>query len=712
MNPVVQQGLTAINAEEAHRVREKYKHVPPILTATASRFDTTRLRNCKIQLYPHQLAMVQRMFDADEYILKGRFVSEMFLKGECGCGKTYALIAFMAALKQQAGTQRKVAATLVVVPGTLVTQWRLAIREFGSGLVCKVLETYSEIMNLHTSASTFLRNDIVLTSIDSYPTLRDTLTGLNLSVERVIVDEVDGVAECQRIDCATFATRRLETGQSLQTIHSMTTGDQAINNNTANTVSGGQRGGQMTVVKPIPARYVIRVSATMTIPESTRTNHVVTVVECDKAFIQASIKLEVPFVNTVRCKDMYIQSILRHVLNENQLNALHALDFKTALRGFSGRGSIQVEDAHDVMEVVLNTYSSELQFNNNIIIELIRGFPALEDLDPLYGKEFQTLLVTDPAVAGGEPQVRLAPSMSPQLREWMSELTNNVPIHICEKYDEIKAECKRLRIANLRMRKRMSDADLCPGGYCHRTVSSQTRLYATPCCELQLCLFCFEKQQIDQQQLSRNPDTEEDPLADPHQGERCMLCREPASIRDYRLLHVQAADATENAENSNEASDEEQLLEDKKTALLNIIVGRKAELQEARTKYFENPDNSLPAPPVPKFLVGSGFSEIFMTLEPALKEVGITMGHLESGTAKKTDAVVRKFCDTEEIDVLFCQLSSVGSSVGRGLNLQVGSDVIFFERPSPAMAEQLIGRLQRPGRVSQLQVWNILHENE
>jgi hypothetical protein len=46
------------------------------------------------------------------------------------------------------------------------------------------------------------------------------------------------------------------------------------------------------------------------------------------------------------------------------------------------------------------------------------------------------------------------------------------------------------------------------------------------------------------------------------------------------------------------------------------------------------------------------------------------------------------------------------------MNLQNTSDIVLLHKTNVTMKEQVIGRAQRPGRTSQLKVWELLHGNE
>jgi len=49
---------------------------------------------------------------------------------------------------------------------------------------------------------------------------------------------------------------------------------------------------------------------------------------------------------------------------------------------------------------------------------------------------------------------------------------------------------------------------------------------------------------------------------------------------------------------------------------------------------------------------------------------------------------------------------------GCGMNLEFATDIIFFHKMTNEMKNQVIGRCQRPGRRSILNIWYLMHDNE
>jgi SNF2 family DNA or RNA helicase len=90
-----------------------------------------------------------------------------------------------------------------------------------------------------------------------------------------------------------------------------------------------------------------------------------------------------------------------------------------------------------------------------------------------------------------------------------------------------------------------------------------------------------------------------------------------------------------------------------------------------------------------------------------LVEMGISYIELDGGSIGAIDKDIYnfKFGDTR---VFMCNSKSFGC----GMNLENTSDIIFIHKTHEQMYSQVIGRAQRPGRTSPLNVYRLLHNNE
>ena len=81
---------------------------------------------------------------------------------------------------------------------------------------------------------------------------------------------------------------------------------------------------------------------------------------------------------------------------------------------------------------------------------------------------------------------------------------------------------------------------------------------------------------------------------------------------------------------------------------------------------------------------------------------------LDGGNVKDLDNIFFNYKSDPEIKILLID----NASFGVGINIEYATDIIFFNYTEPQMKEQIIGRAQRFGRTSKLQVWELVYKNE
>lgn len=106
-----------------------------------------------------------------------------------------------------------------------------------------------------------------------------------------------------------------------------------------------------------------------------------------------------------------------------------------------------------------------------------------------------------------------------------------------------------------------------------------------------------------------------------------------------------------------------------------------------------------------KVLIFSEYDNTFVIIENVLKILNIGYGYLKGNSLKNT---LDKYRHSKNVNVLLVNSRSYGS----GLNLENTTDVILFHKFDSQIENQVIGRAQRPGRTTPLNVWYLLHDNE
>jgi SNF2 family DNA or RNA helicase len=107
-----------------------------------------------------------------------------------------------------------------------------------------------------------------------------------------------------------------------------------------------------------------------------------------------------------------------------------------------------------------------------------------------------------------------------------------------------------------------------------------------------------------------------------------------------------------------------------------------------------------------KILIFSCSDTSFAKLTPILERKRIKYEYLK-GNGSHVNNVMEKY-KTGDINVLLVNVRYYGS----GFNMENTTDVIMFHKFDTEIEKQVVGRAQRFGRTSELNVWYLMYENE
>lgn len=107
-----------------------------------------------------------------------------------------------------------------------------------------------------------------------------------------------------------------------------------------------------------------------------------------------------------------------------------------------------------------------------------------------------------------------------------------------------------------------------------------------------------------------------------------------------------------------------------------------------------------------KTLIFSSFDNTFLAIEKSLKDNNQKYCKI-SGNTNQINSTVEKY-KNGNVNILLLNSSHFGS----GLNLQMTTDIIFFHKMSKDLEQQVIGRGQRYGRTSTLNLHFLCYNNE
>lgn len=208
---------------------------------------------------------------------------------------------------------------------------------------------------------------------------------------------------------------------------------------------------------------------------------------------------------------------------------------------------------------------------------------------------------------------------------------------------------------------RVVDSSYCP--ICYEDVAGAKSIM--PCCQNVFCLKCIARW------LSTD--------------KNCPMCKSPALIKDVYVVEDEKDDISKKVKEQKEIKNKPDTLSD---------------LIDSINNSNNNTTNNR------KIIIFSAFDSTFDVIEPILKSKSIEFERLQ-GTGAHIALVTRRY-KTMNLNVLLANAENFGS----GLNLENTSDVIMFHKFDSEVEKQVIGRAQRPGRKSPLNVWYLLNENE
>lgn len=169
----------------------------------------------------------------------------------------------------------------------------------------------------------------------------------------------------------------------------------------------------------------------------------------------------------------------------------------------------------------------------------------------------------------------------------------------------------------------------------------------------------------------------------------CPLCRENITITDDLMMITD--DHT-----GNEVSDEG------KDDGLPCVLSKFDTLAKLLGRIREGNANA-------KILIFSEFDRTFEKIACVIQTMGLRYGMLKGpGLMKNLERFKAVAPATDSLDILMINSTAYGS----GMNLENSTDVVLFHHSNKQTEAQVIGRAQRPGRTSHLNVWHLVNDTE
>ena len=262
-----------------------------------------------------------------------------------------------------------------------------------------------------------------------------------------------------------------------------------------------------------------------------------------------------------------------------------------------------------------------------------------------------------------------------------------------ERQDELhKLQTTKSDIENkmIAIRQRVKEANRCI--ICYDDIVQRT---VVNCCSNSFCFKCLSVW------LANKPS--------------CPMCKAPTTIKDMYIIESSSegseesggSEDSEGSEDSdNNATKTTKTTKRKKKRTIPVRPDSPSNIIHKNNHKVTNLINILKTNVEKKNLVFSQHDETFETIVIALKEHDISYSFLKGNCVNVTQTMAS--FKNGDIRVLLINPEHYGS----GMNLECTTDVIMFHKLESEMEKQVIGRANRYGRTSELNVWYLLHANE
>jgi hypothetical protein len=401
--------------------------------------------------------------------------------------------------------------------------------------------------------------------------------------------------------------------------------------------------------------------------------------KCNDLYIDNMFNLDIPNIYKIICKNIYLDSIFNGLVSNEEFKLLNAMDYSKLKKKFCNKIAQNEKEAVDFLvkdkidiieieEIRINDINKMLEYNtleerkNILNKQLEKSKKSLED------SKYKLNLIRDRLKENNccplcynefdESQKKV---ISPCCKNNICFTCTNNWFNIMKKTNCIYCNVQDVKYEDYIIIKPSSE-NICL--VCDKEYASINDKYYAHCCKKNSCTECLKDWY---HKLLKN---------------NCLFClREEILFEDFK----------------NEKEHEEMKLNTQ--AGIKYTKKTKIEFLEyfIRTKMFSNC----------KIIFCSNYIRIFNDIKSLFYKYNIKYIELDDGNINSINESIKKYT-YGNVNALLLNSNLFGC----GLNLQCTTDVIFLHKTDPILEKQIIGRSQRFGRNSKLNIWYLMHENE
>ena len=674
-------------------------------------------KNADITLKKHQLAMLRRCIDIENIPYNNYGI----MNDKPGTGKTYVILGLIAETLQENSTN------IIIVPQNIYSQWCTSIDRFSKKITYKKFINYDNIIQLYTKPEILYESNIILTTSSYYHIISTTLSSLNININRVFFDEIDSISNIITTNINANFLWFVSASFDKDSLGYFKIDDISINDITC---------------------------------------------KCDNSFIDSNIYLELPVKKYYLCKNIYIDNILENVISEKELSGLNAMDYTLHNKDFE---KMKAKNEKDVIEIILQSRKSIIKFDESQIndskknIEIFKEciLNVTSNFDTIT-KSYVNLIIND--YKDGEKIIR--EERNDEIKSLKSTLDSVIELlynmndidKICNEYyirkinrasiDNLKINLKTLIILIDDIYKivfKINDENIVESidfydsvvnikdyinslnnslldfeksqkaenqlniynkiiEICSKNIEDNQRkinLIYERLMENNCCTVCYDDfvEKYDKKiyitSTCCNNKVCEDCINNWYSRDKssCIFCNSENKSKDDHLFFEK------NEKNKNKKNENENEID-------NEINDKNVELELAIEKYSNNKNIFLKEfieniDKKSKVIIFSDYSHVFHYIIDICDKYDIKHVDLDKGNIKDIDNVVNEYkYGNAQI------LLSNSTLFGCGMNFENSSHILFVHKMESEIEQQVIGRAQRMGRKSVLEIIYLQYENE
>ena len=584
--------------------------------------------NCKVELKPHQLTLLQRCIDFEQgklridhfSLVKQRHPSLTaddymhtnvgIIGDKMGAGKSYVVLGLVGNRAQCDAKQYRIQTfgnnkvvmqisdthtvyntSVLIVPHILCMQWKDYVDAYSSDLKYVLITNLKALEPFRKNANLIENYQLIILSASMHNSLANLLLIHRMKIKRVIYDEVDSMSLPNSMEIPArfswFVTASY--GNLIYPRGYRTLDDRAMRY--VYHATGLKNNGYV--------RNLFSDLAGMT-----REFLNVLVLKNRDAYVDESFHVEPPLVQFIRCKEPNMIGVLNGLVDRHVMECLNANDERSAIELIDSR---QRHSENNIINILIRKYNDDLH-NINVNHQAVSMMNYINTADK---------------------QQRLQ-----RLEERRTEIQRKI--------DSIT--------------ERITSTMLCP--VCYDDITNKS---VTPCGHA----FCFKCIHV---WINLNS--------------HCPMCKAILTQRD--VLVIDRERRLEEVETTRVVTTSDAY---DKIQNLMIILGNRR--------------------PGAKFLIFSSYDTTFNRIMEKLEETPDIKFSCLKGNKNSIKQKLLNYRNSD-LDVLLVNATNYGS----GLNLENTTDVIMFHKCDSEIEKQVIGRAQRAGRTSRLNLWYMVHDNE